>query len=135
MTYYQRIPALLLLLLFGGLLSACGQAPDPTGEIQAAELQQRIAANQAPLILDVRSGDEFDAGHLPDATNIPHTDISKRLAELPADRGTEIVVHCHSGKRAAVAEATLSEAGFTNIRHLEGDFVGWQSAKLHLITE
>jgi phage shock protein E len=135
MTYYQRIPTLLLFLLFGGLLTACEQAPVPTGDIQIAELQQRIAADQAPLILDVRSGDEFNAGHLPYATNIPHTDIAARLNELPADRSTEIVVHCHSGKRAAVAQATLSEAGFTNIRHLEGDFVGWQSAKLPLIEE
>jgi phage shock protein E len=118
--------------LFNGLLAGCAPAPTPTpmGDITVIELEQRIATNSAPLILDVRSADEYSAGHLPAATNIPHTEIPNRLAELPADRETEIIVHCHSGKRAAVAQKSLEEAGFSNVRHLEGDFIGWKAAGL-----
>jgi phage shock protein E len=114
------------------LIAGCAPVPTPTGDITVIELEQRIGSNSAPLILDVRSVDEYDAGHLPAATNIPHTEIPGRLVELPVDRETEIIVHCHSGKRAAVAQTSLEEAGFSNVRHLEGDFVGWQEAGLPL---
>jgi phage shock protein E len=99
-------------------------------DISATELEQQLTANTAPLILDVRSADEYDAGHLPTAINIPHTEVADRLTELPADRETEIIVHCKSGRRAAMAQATLEEAGFSNVRLLEGDFIGWQEAGL-----
>jgi phage shock protein E len=128
----SQLSTILLPLFTAVLLVGCAPAPVPTGDITVIELEQRITTNSAPLILDVRSADEYSAGHLPGATNIPHTEIPNRLAELPADRETEIVVHCHSGRRAAAAQTSLEEAGFSNIRHLDGDFVGWQEAGLPL---
>jgi phage shock protein E len=115
-----------------GLLAGCAPAPTPTGDIAIIELEQRISSESAPLILDVRTANEYNAGHLPAAINIAHTELPDRLAELPADRETEIVVHCHSGKRAAIAQTSLEEAGFSNVRHLDGDFIGWQAAGLPL---
>jgi phage shock protein E len=129
---YNVFRIFILSLIAGVLFSGCTPEPTPTGSISVIELEQRLATNEAPLILDVRSADEYSAGHLPAATNIPHEDVATRLAELPADKNAEIVVHCHSGRRAAIAETTLEEAGFTNVRHLDGDFVGWLAADLPL---
>jgi phage shock protein E len=128
----KLFPRLISAIVVAGLLTGCAPAPTPTGDIAVIELEQRIASNSAPLILDVRSADEYGAGHLPTAINISHTELPSRLAELPADRATEIVVHCHSGKRAAIAQSSLEEAGFSNVRHLDGDFIGWQEAGLPL---
>ena len=105
--------------------------PAPTSVINT-ELQQRITAGEAPVILDVRSADEYAGGHIAGAVNIAHTDIATQVDALPADRTTEIVVHCHSGGRATAAEATLTELGYTNVRHLEGDYAGWEAAGLPL---
>lgn len=106
-------------------------APPPAAAtVTNTDLQARIEAGSAPLVLDVRTPEEFADGHITGALNIAHDEIAARVAELPADRGTEIVVHCRSGKRAATAEATLAELGFTNVRHLEGDYLGWQAAGL-----
>ena len=126
------LPQFFLALITAALLSACAPAPAPTGEITSIELEQRLAADSAPLILDVRSADEYNAGHLPGAVNIPHTEVMVRLAELPSERDTEIVIHCHSGKRAGIAQTELEAAGFSNIRHLDGDYIGWKEAGLTL---
>ena len=101
-------------------------------DISAADLKQQLTENKAPLILDGRSADEYDAGHLPSAINISHAEVATRLNELPDDPDTEIIIYCRSGRRAAMAQATLEEAGFSNIRHLEGDFIVWQEAGLPL---
>jgi len=94
----------------------------------ADEIQQRIEDGTAPLILDVRRPDEFAAGHLPGAMNISHDELGDRLSELGTELDVEIVVYCRSGRRAGVAEAVLGEAGYTNIRDLEGHFLEWQAA-------
>jgi phage shock protein E len=98
--------------------------------IDAAELAGRIDSGTAPLVLDVRTADEFQRGSIPGALNIPHDTLAERLDELPVSRSEEIVVHCQSGKRAALAEAVLIEAGYSRVRELDGHWQGWQDSGL-----
>ena len=114
------------------LLLACGGAStSPSAEpVSGPRLADRIAAGRAPLILDVRSSAEYEAGHIPGARNIPHDALPSRLDELPAARDTEIVVHCQSGRRAGMAEAVLVEAGYTRVRDLQGHWQAWEAAGL-----
>jgi len=107
--------------------SACSGAAS-TPAISGDELVARIAAGDAPLVLDVRTPEEYSAGHVPHAINIPHTQVPVRLDELGLeDRAREIVVYCERGGRAAEAETTLRHAGFSDVRHLEGDMSEWRS--------
>jgi rhodanese-related sulfurtransferase len=94
--------------------------------IAPAELAERVGTPAAPLILDVRSSNEYAAGHVPEAINIPHTELAGRLSELGVDKSDEVVVYCLVGKRAALAEQVLAEAGYTGVRHLEGQMRAWQ---------
>jgi rhodanese-related sulfurtransferase len=110
--------------------AGCGSPVADTDPVPAAELLARLEAGTAPLILDVRTPEEFAAGHIPGAVNLPHTSLSERLGELGDDPDREIVVHCKSGRRAALAQAALGQAGFTRIRHLDGDMDGWLAAGL-----
>ncbi|MEO8094613.1 MAG: FAD-dependent oxidoreductase [Pseudolysinimonas sp.] len=65
------------------------------------------------LVLDVRSGDEFETGHLPGALNIPHTQLRGRLDEvLAAAEGRPVRVMCASGVRSYIAHRVLSQNGF-----------------------
>jgi rhodanese-related sulfurtransferase len=77
-----------------------------------------------------RTPEEFAAGHLPGARNIPHDQLAGRLDELALAKSDEVVVHCHSGRRAAVAEQVLRDAGYTSVRDLEGHWQGWHGAGL-----
>jgi rhodanese-related sulfurtransferase len=121
---------LVCLLAMGALaMAACAQAEQTDGgakTIAPAALAQRIAAGDAPVVLDVRTPEEYAAGHIPGAVNIPHDQLRDRVAELGADPGAEIVVHCQSGRRASMAEDVLHGAGFTNVVDLEGHMAAWK---------
>lgn len=96
-----------------------------TNDISQDELMQRIKANQAGLILDVRTPEEYAEGHVPGAKNIPHDQLGSRLAELDAYKDKDIVLYCKSGRRAGIAANTLRAAGFSKLLHLDGDMNAW----------
>ena len=127
-------PSLALLVFFTATSSAIAQdvATVDSTTIGAEELMSRIEAEAAPTILDVRTSEEFTAGHVPGAINIPYTELEKRYSELELESSDELVVYCQSGRRAAIAEAALSELGFTNVRDLDGHIAAWKEAELPL---
>ena len=84
------------------------------------------------LILDVRSTEEFAAGHVPAAVNLPHTELASHLATLgPINQ--PILVYCRSGRRASLALAELQKLGFRSLFHLNGDMLEWKARKLPLV--
>lgn len=117
------LSAAVVALFFGLACSDAAGDPPVIGD----QLAARLAAGEAPLVLDVRTPEEFAAGRVPGAVNIPHTELSTRLGELgPEARQREVVVYCESGGRAGMAKAALREAGFSNVRSLEGDMRAWR---------
>ena len=82
-----------------------------------------IPTDQQPLILDVRTADEFAAGHLPKAVSIPVDELRSRLGELPPSR--EIVAYCQVGQRGYLATRILLQAG-RSVRNLSGGYKTWR---------
>lgn len=81
------------------------------------------------FVLDVRAEWEFDAGHIPGAHNIPHTEIASRVGEIIAYQNDDIVVHCQSGGRSATASTELEDThGFTGVHNMLGGFGSWVTA-------
>ncbi|MEB2300099.1 FAD-dependent oxidoreductase [Lysinibacillus xylanilyticus] len=72
--------------------------------------------------LDVRERNEFEAGHLIHAHNIPLSELRERLDEIPQDR--PVYVHCRSGQRSYNAVMTLQNNGFSNVFNVAGSFLG-----------
>lgn len=108
------------------------RAPSPAATpkmITATELVDRLEGPNAPVILDVRSPEEFEKGHIPGAINLPYDQIGDRIGSLEPYRQGEVVVYCRTGRRAGIAESALSGAGFENVRDLEGHMVSWQQAE------
>lgn len=105
------------------------------GAIEPADLAARLAAKDAPALLDVRAPSEFAGGHLAGAVNIAHNELEARLAELPFDKSKEIVVYCRSGGRAKLAADVLLNAGFTDVRLLTGHVLQWQTDNRPLVKE
>ena len=84
------------------------------------------------FLLDVRSPEEFAVTHARDAAaNIPHTDIAKRVNELPTDR--PILAICASGNRSQMAVDTLRQLGFEKASDVEGGTRAWQAAGLPIV--
>ena len=71
------------------------------------------------VVLDVRSGQEFAAGHYPNAMNIPVGEIMGRTAEVGA-KETPVIVYCESGQRSELARLFLKAAGFTDVTNAGG---------------
>lgn len=92
--------------------------------ISAQELLERLDDGTAPLILDVRSTGEYSTIHIAGSLNIPHYTLEDRLGELP-EPDSEIVLVDQKGGRARAARQTLTDAGYTNIRLLEGHMFQW----------
>ena len=98
-------------------------------QVTPAQLTELRARPDAPvLVLDVRTPEEFAAGHVPGAVNIPYDQVDTRLSEIP--KTDEVVLYCRSGRRAGLAAETLSAAGYTKLAHLTGDMQGWMAAGL-----
>ena len=74
----------------------------------------RSAETGNPMIVDVRSNEEYLAGHLPNAVNVPYDEISK-LIKIAPDKSQAIFLYCHSGRRAAIAETELSKLGYSQL--------------------
>ena len=81
------------------------------------------------VILDVRTADEYDAGHITDAVllDIRSEDFAARLADL--DRGDTYLVHCESGGRSSSAFGQMKELGFVSVYHLDGGMQAWRQAE------
>lgn len=90
--------------------------------------KDRLETTPGAFILDVRTPQEYAAGHIPNSTLIPHTDIRSRAEELPADKSTPMFVYCRSGSRSTAASETLAELGYTNIVNMRGGFPDWARA-------
>ena len=75
------------------------------------EIYQSLGADE--VILDVRTREEYLAGHVPGAINIPHTEVENYVSEL--SKYKTIYVHCKSGKRAKIAIEALAKRGLNNL--------------------
>jgi rhodanese-related sulfurtransferase len=120
----------LLLAVSLAFSAGCQRAPSARGTISGAELAQQIQSGHAPVILDVRTEEEYRAGHIPGARNVPIDQLAKQLPSLGIAKSDEVVVHCEMGGRAAKAEDVLAAAGYQHVVDLQGHMKGWRESGL-----
>ena len=123
--------AALVALLLCWFVVTIASAASP-GTIDQSELMNRIEQGNAPLILDVRTAGEYSQGHIPGAKNIPHRELADRVGQIAQHRKVEVVVYCEAGPRANYAEHVLRQAGFKNIRNLNGHMSAWRNSGLQI---
>lgn len=70
--------------------------------------------------VDVRSPGEYRGGHVSEAVNIPHTEITQRISEITTDPDATLYLYCRSGNRSGKAKKALEQAGFTNVVNVGG---------------
>ena len=88
--------------------------------IAAEEAKKLMDSEEGCIILDVRTREEYDQGHIPGAVLIPNTEIEAKAADLLPDKGQLILVYCRSGRRSKLAAQSLADLGYTNIREFGG---------------
>ncbi|MEE4293425.1 MAG: rhodanese-like domain-containing protein [Xanthomonadales bacterium] len=70
--------------------------------------------------VDVRSPGEYRGGHVSEAVNIPHTEITQRISEVTTDPDATLYLYCRSGNRSGKAKKALEQAGFTSVVNVGG---------------
>jgi len=108
-------------------VAACA-ADDLAPSLSPQQLQDRLGSSDAPLVLDVRTPEEYAAGHIPGAVNVPYEQVASRAAELASPNG--VAVYCMKGPRARIGEQALLASGASGVVHLDGGFLAWQTAGL-----
>ena len=96
-------------------------------DINVQDLHARLSSGEKIALLDVREtyeNEEFNIG----GNLIPLGDVAANAHTLDLDKDQELVVYCRSGKRSGVAQQLLQQAGFSNVRNLEGGMLAWMDA-------
>lgn len=105
--------------------SARHQEPAEPIEISAANLQQQLASDRPPQLVDVREPHELHStGWIPGSIHIPMGQIESRFGELDASR--PVVVQCASGMRSFSVGSFLLEQGFQEVYNLTGGINAWR---------
>jgi len=94
-------------------------------DINVDELKKKLDNKEEFIFIDVREPHEYEEFNL-GAKLCPLGDINKIVSEYDDRKDQEIVVHCRSGARSGMAKKFLTEAGFQNVRNLEGGVLAWQ---------
>ena len=82
------------------------------------------------VLVDVRTTEEYDSGHLPNAINIPLHQLQSRVSEVPT--GKPVVVVCASGNRSQTGSSILANSGYTEVYNLKGGTMRWMMQGLPL---
>jgi rhodanese-related sulfurtransferase len=142
----MRKAAVCLALIVGiiGMATSCSTpAAAPSGDKQATvvvlepgdalSLIEKNRGNDRFVILDVRTPEEFDSGHIGDAINIDYHSPLFRSHLDRLDKKKTYLVYCRTGRRSGAAVQTMRELGFTSLYRISGDMVRWQSMKLPVV--
>lgn len=113
------------LLLAVVLFTACGQPKDNTQEaiymnISAQQAKEIMEQEEGYVILDTRTQEEYDTGHIPGAILIPYDEVKEKAEAQLTDKDQLILVYCRSGRRSKLAAEDLVALGYTNIKEFGG---------------
>jgi len=119
--------------VIGLVLSSCGTSSKSV-ETQVSDAPQSTAKTEFAILIDVRTAEEFAAGHLQGAINYNVEDGTLEAALRSLDSSKSYNVYCQSGRRSAIAIALLNQNGFTRVTDLGGIDEAAQSTGISVVT-
>jgi len=130
----KRFVAGIVVLVAGVLvLSGCSSKPGAITNMNVKDFAVK-SQEAGVVVLDVRTPGEFSQGHIQGAMNIDveASTFDSEIAKL--DKTKTYAVYCHSGRRSAIATATMAKVGFTHIFNLENGLSDWLSQGMPVVT-
>jgi thioredoxin len=124
----RKLLQLTLFLLVGGLLS-CAQESKHMALLSPSEFDSKLKSKTDPQLIDVRTPEEFEQGHLTSARNVDfnESDFEKKIEGL--DKKKPVFVYCYVGGRSGQAASLLLKKGFSEIYDLKGGYKKWVEEK------
>lgn len=99
-------------------------------DVDTAEAEKLVTGENPPIVIDVRTPEEFAEGHIEGAINVDvkGENFEAELAKLDPEK--EYLLHCRSGARSTSAKPTFEKLGFKSVYHMSGGFDAWTDAGL-----
>ena len=94
-------------------------------QISGAEAKALMDSESGYIIIDARTQEEYDQGHIPGAIMIPEYEIADRAEKELPDKNQLILVYCRSGRRSKIAAEELVKLGYTNVKEF-GGIIDWE---------
>ena len=94
-------------------------------QISQDEAKRIMDTESDYIIIDARTQEEFDEGHIENAILIPEYEIQEKAPELIPDKNALILVYCRSGRRSKIASEALVQLGYTNVKEF-GGIIDWE---------
>lgn len=111
------------MLFWPALLGATGGSLTPALAVQLINREKAV-------VIDVCSAEEFAAGHVVGAKNIPLNELEQKLAGAVKNKALPVILVCRSGARSSRAIGIAKKLGFENVQSLAGGISAWKSASL-----
>ena len=102
-----------------------GAAKSQVTVVTAEQVITDMDSGKEFVLVDVRSPNDYEVGHLPKAINIPRGDLEFMIGKLYPNKDTEMVLYCRLGGASALSTKTLMDMGYKNVRSLKGAFKVW----------
>ncbi|HPB17843.1 MAG: rhodanese-like domain-containing protein [Clostridia bacterium] len=120
---------IITILILTTILASCASNPGENvkntyEQISAEEAKEIMDQQSGYIILDVRTKEEYDQGHIPNAVLLPNETIGTSKIDLLSDKDQMILVYCRSGNRSKQAASKLVNLGYTNIYEF-GGIIDW----------
>jgi rhodanese-related sulfurtransferase len=111
-----------------GFLRLVNDAKSRIREVTVEEAKQRLTANPAAKLIDVREDNEWEAAHAAGAEHLGKGILERDIeAEVP-DKSTELILYCGGGFRSALAADVLQQMGYTNVYSMAGGWKAWKES-------
>ena len=117
--------ALLTFTLPLGCVGCSGGGSASYDQISGAEAKALMDSENGYIIIDARTQEEYDQGHIPGAILIPEYEIADRAEKELLDKNQLILVYCRSGRRSKIAAEELVKLGYTNVKEF-GGIIDWE---------
>ena len=111
-----------------GFLKIVNDAKSRVKEVTVAETRDRIAANAAAKLIDVREDNEWEAAHAAGAIHLGKGIIERDIEVTVPDKSTELILYCGGGYRSALAADVLQNMGYTNAWSMAGGWKAWKES-------
>ncbi len=105
-------------------LASASPAPAEYHKLTAEEAKARMDSGDPVIIVDVRTLEEFQSGHVPGAINVPNEGILNEMPDQLPDKDQELLLYCRSGRRSADAAHKLIALGYTKVYDF-GGIIDW----------
>lgn len=129
---YTNLALIAIALISGGLLAWPVFSRRGGKGLSASEATQLINRKHA-VVLDVRSSDEFNGGHLPQARHVEFDTLAEKIGQIVKNKTAPVLLVCKNGHSSVRAQAILRQLGYAEAFSLQGGVDAWRQAGLPVV--